>query len=82
MKLVAVVCNLSPETYEITIFPFQIFCPNDIITNIENSSNAIYPYHQPPTFADCEYETIRWEMSGATEGTSDGFVGKMISTED
>jgi hypothetical protein len=73
----SVVCVLSPETFDVTILPFQTGCPGDIETDILNAAQcSVSVTTVNPSFSSCvDPNDFTWAMTGATTGSGTGFVG-------
>ncbi len=73
----SVVCILTPETFNITILPYLIECPDDIDLDIVNPALcSLSITTENPTYNNCVSPgDFTWTMTGATTGSGNGFVG-------
>ena len=73
----SVVCILTPETFNVTILPYLIECPDDIVTDILNPAQcSVSVTTSNPSYNSCVSPgDFSWAMTGATTGTGSGFVG-------
>ncbi|MHC1775250.1 MAG: HYR domain-containing protein [Lentimicrobium sp.] len=67
----ALICNLSPRTFNVTINPFRINCPGNYSVNTDNNLCSASVSISDPTFiGSCLPNRLTWTMTGATIGSS------------
>mgnify|MGYP002682191372 FL=1 len=67
-------CTLSPETFNVTINPFQIVCPSNIgpVDNTSEQCYATVTTPNPTFIGTCTANRITWQLTGATVANSPG----------
>ena len=74
----SIACELEAETVVITINPFIMNCPADIISATTDEGECHATIEPEVPTADCGYSSLSWETEGATELSGNGVVGEQI----
>ncbi|MDI9563124.1 MAG: HYR domain-containing protein [Bacteroidota bacterium] len=66
------VCNLTPQTFTVTINPFRIVCPSNIgpVNNKGGQCYASVATPDPTFIGNCTANKITWQLTGATVANS------------
>lgn len=71
-----VYCNLTPQSFNVTIRPFMLACPSDITANTSpGSCTAQVSIPNIQWVPNSCTSTVTWTLSGATTGTGTGNMG-------
>ncbi len=71
------VCNLTPQTFTVTIDPFKIVCPSNIgpVNNSADQCYATVATPNPTFLGSCGASSIAWQLTGATTGSGTNYLG-------
>jgi len=66
------ICNLTPVTFDVTILPYQILCPANMVGVADPNTCAakIINIPNPVMVGGCDMNNLTWSLTGATTGNS------------